>query len=90
MQQDMPLHTILNYNVAQDTQDHNAFVRLEIQKLNCTKLSHNSPAMCDQCCGTNEECSSPNTCTCESGWSEPDCDTRTFVDFKDVSCIHYI
>ena len=47
-------------------------------------------AICSPSCGTNKQCSSPNKCTCEDEWTGSNCDTRTFVDFKDVSCIHYI
>ena len=32
-----------------------------------------STVICAQSCGTNKECSSPDTCTCVSGWTGADC-----------------
>ena len=33
-------------------------------------------ANCSPPCGTNKECTAPNTCTCVSGWIGNDCLTR--------------
>ena len=43
-------------------------------------------AICKFSCGTNKECTSPNTCTCVSGYVGSDCLTRKIMS----SCGHFI
>ncbi len=35
-------------------------------------------AICYSSCGTNEECSLPDTCTCVEGWNGTDCLTGQY------------
>ena len=36
-------------------------------------------AICNSTCGTNKQCSAPDTCTCVNGWTGSDCLTGFFI-----------
>ena len=38
-------------------------------------MSSNKTAICIPPCGTNKQCTVPNTCTCVSGWTGINCST---------------
>ena len=35
--------------------------------------SYNNTAICSSPCGTNKQCTAPNTCTCANGWTGSNC-----------------
>ena len=43
-------------------------------------MSYNNTAICSSPCGTNKQCTAPDTCTCVSGWTGSDCLTRMFTN----------
>ena len=43
-------------------------------------------AICSPLCGTNKECTAPDTCSCVSGWTGSNCETCMFT----FSCRHVL